>query len=59
MNTNSQWSKLTIGLLCTCESGVARSQSQHGQVSLAAVNHILKAYVFPEVMNSCKTLKIH
>ena len=49
------------------ESGVARCQSLlinefyvrcllHGQVSLAAVNHI---YVFYEVMNGCKILKIH
>ena len=28
----------------------------HGQVNLAAVNHI---YVFHEVMNSCENLKIH
>ena len=28
----------------------------HGQVNLAAVNHI---YVFHEVMNGCKNLKIH
>ena len=28
----------------------------YGQVSLAAVNHI---YVFHEVMNGCKNLKIH
>ena len=28
----------------------------HGQVSLAAVNHI---YVFHEATNSCKNLKIH
>ena len=28
----------------------------HGQVSLAAVNHIC---VFHEAMNSCKNLKIH
>ena len=42
----------TRGLFCTCESGVARCQSQHqchffvrsalhGQASLKAVNHIL------------------
>ena len=28
----------------------------HAQVSLAAINHI---YVFHEVMNGCKNLKIH
>ena len=55
-----------------CKSGVAHCQSQqqynfwqmnliyqsvlHGQVSLAAVNHI---YVFHEVMNGCKNQKIH
>ena len=53
-----------------CDSGVARCHSQyqchfwernlifesvlHGQVSLAAVNHI---YVFHEVMNGCKKSK--
>ena len=57
----------TIGLFCTCDSGVARCQSQHqyllcrmssmfevllqGQVSLAAVNQIC---VFHEAINGCK-----
>ena len=62
----------TRGLFCTCDSGVARCQSQHqdhflanafgvrsilhGQVSLAAVNQIRVVY---EVMNRCKNLKIY
>ena len=56
----------TGGLFCTCDSGVARCQSQHqfhmendfdvrsvlhGQVSLAAVNQIS---VIHEAMNGCK-----
>ena len=51
----------TRELFCTCESGVAHCQSKqqyhlfrsvlHGQVSLAAVNHI---YVFHDAMNGCK-----
>ena len=57
----------TRGFLCTCDSGVARFQSQykyhfcvrrvlHGQVSLEAVNQICVAH---EAMNGCKNLKIH
>ena len=50
----------TRGLFCTCESGVARCQSQHQylfwQVSLAAVNQIC---LILEDMNGCKNLKIH
>ena len=57
----------TICLFCTCDSGVARCQSQHqykfdvrsvvhGQVSLAAVNYIC---VIHEAMNGCKNIKIH
>ena len=62
----------TRGLFCTCDSGVARCQSQnpvsllvnefdvgsvlHVQVSLKPVNQI---YVIHEAMNVCKNLKIH
>ena len=59
------------GLFCKCNPGVAHCQSQHltllvnefdvqrvlhGQLSVAAVNHI---YVFNEVMKCCKNRKIH
>ena len=57
----------TRGLFCTCNSGVARCQSQHQyhflRMSLMfeaccteAVNQV---YVIHEAMNSCKNLKIH
>ena len=57
----------TRGLFCTCDSGVARCNSQHkchfwgmswmhGQVSLAAVIQIC---VIHEAMNGFKNLKIH
>ena len=61
----------TRGLFCTCDSVVARCQSQHqchfwrmslirnvlhGQVSLAAVNQIR---VIHEAMNGCKNRKMH
>ena len=61
---NGQPMEQTGGLFCTCDSGVARCQSQnqchfwrmslhvlHGQVSLAAVNQIC---VIHEAMNGCK-----
>ena len=64
--------KQTSGLLCTCDSGVARCQSQkpmslltnafdvrsilHGRVSLTAVNQIRVAH---EAMNGSKNLKIY
>ena len=70
MNTDSQWSKqeavLQVRIRCgslsitTPVSLLANEfdvrSALHGQVSLAAVNHI---YVFHEVMKSCKNLKIH
>ena len=59
----------TRGLFCTHNTGVARCQLVsrlaneldvrsvlHGQLSLAAVNHIC---VIHEAMNGCKNLKIH
>ena len=59
----------TRGLYRACDSGVARCQSVsllanepdvrsvlHGQVGLAAVNHIC---VIHQAMNGCKNLKIH
>ena len=62
----------TRRLFCMCDSGVAGCQSQHqcyfwrmssmlesilhGQVSLAAVNHIC---IIHEAMNNCKNLKVH
>ena len=64
---NGQPMEQTRGLFCTCDSGVARCQSQHhyhfwrmsvlhGQVRLAAVNQIC---VIHEAMNGCKILKIY
>ena len=62
----------TRGCFCTCNSGVARFQSQagvtllanesdvrsvlHRQVRLAAVNRICVTH---ETMNGCENLKIH
>ena len=57
----------TRGLLCTCDSGVARCQSQYrcqfwrmnsmfASYCLAAVN---QNCVIHEAMNCCKTLKIN
>ena len=62
----------TRGLWCTCDSGVARCQSQHqchfcqitmmleaycmGMVWLAAVSQIC---VIHEAMNGCENVKIH
>ena len=56
----------TKGFFCTCDSGVARYQSQHqcndvrnvlhGQAGLAAVNPIC---VIHKAMNGCKNLKIY
>ena len=72
MNMDSKWSKQK-SLFCMYESVVACCQSQHqyhfwrmnsidvgsvlhGHVSLAAVSYM---YVFYEVMNGRKNLKIH
>ena len=43
----------TVSLLA---NEFAVQSALHGQMSLAAVNHI---HVFHEVLNGCKTLKIH
>ena len=62
---NGQPMEQTRGLLCTCDSGVARCQSLlanefdvrsvlHGLVSLTAVNQIC---VIHEAMNGCENLK--
>ena len=70
MNTDSQWSKqeacfahanqvwLAVNHKIPVTSGSKFDVLivLHGQVSLAAVNHI---YVFHEVMNGCKNPKIH
>ena len=62
---HGQTMEQTRGLFCTCDSGVARCQSQHqyhlwrmilmqGRVSLAAVNQMC---VIHETMYGCKNLK--
>ena len=71
MNTDSQWIKnkrLVLHMRLRCGSlSITKPVSLlvnefnirsvlHGQVSLAAVNHI---YVFHEAMNGCKNLQIH
>ena len=64
------WSKQEAGLYMQIRLWLALNQNTnvtsvecilflsvlHGRVSLAAVNHI---YVFHEVINGCKNLKIH
>ena len=62
----------TRSLFCTCDSGMARCQSQH-QFHFGRMNLMFEAYctgkrawqlsikfcVIHEAMNSCKILKIH
>ena len=45
----------TVGLFCTCDSGVARTSDPCGVQIVAAANQV---YVTHEAMNSCKNLKI-
>ena len=66
---HGQQMEQTIGLFCTCDSGVARCQSQH-QYHFWRMSAMFEAYctgklfvnqicVIHEAMNGCKNLKIH
>ena len=71
MNTDSQWSKQETCFSLSNQVRLAVNHNTsaallvnefdvrsvlHGQMSLAAVNHI---YAFHEVINGCNYLKIH